>query len=235
MEMEGASWRISCSLTIDDRICDNIWIIRIIKESPTVDDARTNLMKRFEFSEIQATEILNMRLQKLTSLETQKILDELAETLKIIADLKALLASERKILDVVKTETLDLADRFGDERRSDIVPDEVEKLDIEDLIQREDMVVLISNRGYAKRVPYSAYRTQGRGGKGSMSSRLIDEDFVDHLFIGSTHDYVLFVSSEGKAYYLKVHEIPEGSRYAKGTHVRSLLQISAEVKKAGHS
>ena len=208
---------------------DNIdEVIRIIKESPTVDAARTNLMKRFEFSEVQATEILNMRLQKLTSLETQKILDELAETRKLSAELKTLLASKRRILDVVKTETVDLANRFGDARRTDIVPDEVEKIDIEDLIQRENMVVLISNRGYAKRVPYSAYRTQGRGGKGSTSSRLMDDDFIDHLFIGSTHDYVLFVSSEGKAYYLRIHEIPEGSRYAKGTHVRSLLQISAD-------
>jgi DNA gyrase subunit A len=208
---------------------DNIdEVIRLIKESATVDAARTNLMKRFEFSEIQATEILNMRLQKLTSLETQKILDELAEILKLIEELKALLASEVRILDIVKTETLELAEKFGDDRRTDIVPDEVEKLDIEDLIQREDMVVLISNRGYAKRVPYSAYRTQGRGGKGSISSRLIDDDFIDHIFVGSTHDYVLFVSSEGKAYYLKIHEIPEGTRYAKGTHVRSLLQISAD-------
>ena len=203
-------------------------VIRIIKESATVDEARTNLMKRFEFSEPQATEILNMRLQKLTSLETRKILEELAEILKLIEELKALLASEDKILDVVRTETTELADKFGDDRRTDIVPDEVEKLDIEDLIQREDMVVLISNRGYAKRVPYSAYRTQGRGGKGSTSTKLKDDDFIDHLFIGSTHDYVLFVSSEGKAYYLKVHEIPEGSRYAKGTHVRSLLQISPD-------
>ncbi len=203
-------------------------VVQIIKESGTVDEARTNLMKRFEFSEVQAIEILNMRLQKLTSLETQKIIDELAETRKLIKELKALLSSEEKILSVVKTETLDLADRFGDERRTEIVPDELEEIDIEDLIQREDMVVLISNRGYVKRVPYSAYRTQGRGGKGSTSSRLMEDDFIAHLFIGSTHDYVLFVSSDGKAYYLKVHEIPEGSRYAKGTHVRSLLQISPD-------
>jgi DNA gyrase subunit A len=203
-------------------------VVQIIKDSATVDDARTNLMKRFEFSEVQATEILNMRLQKLTSLETQKILDELAEIRKLIKELKALLASEEKILGVVKSETLELAEKFGDERRTDIVPDELEQLDIEDLIQREDMVVLISKRGYAKRVPFSAYRTQGRGGKGSTSSRLMDDDYVDHLFVGSTHDYVLFVSSAGKAYYLKVHEIPEGSRYAKGTHVRSLLQISPD-------
>jgi len=185
-------------------------------------------MSRFELSEIQATEILNMRLQKLTSLETKKILEELAETLKLIEELKALLASEEKILGVVRTETLEISERFGDERRTEIVPNEVERIDIEDLIQKEDMVVLISNRGYIKRIPYSAYRIQGRGGKGSNSTKLREDDFIDQIFIGSTHDYILFVSSEGKAYYLKVHEIPEGSRASRGTHIRSLLQISAD-------
>ncbi|MFW5880314.1 MAG: DNA topoisomerase (ATP-hydrolyzing) subunit A [Spirochaetota bacterium] len=204
-------------------------VIRVIKESQTVDLARTRLMERFGFTEVQATEILNMRLQRLTSLETQKILDELAEVMKLIEELKALLASEEKILNVVREETLDIAERFGDERRTEIVPSEVEKIDIEDLIQREDMVVVITHRGYTKRVPWSAYKIQGRGGKGTTSSgSKKDDDFVEHLFIGSTHDYLLFVSSAGRAFYLKVHEIPEASRYAKGTHVRSLLQISAD-------
>lgn len=208
---------------------DNIdEVIQIIKASPDVEQARTRLMSRFELSEIQATEILNMRLQKLTSLETKKILEELAETLKLIEELKALLASEEKILGVVRTETLEISERFGDERRTEIVPNEVERIDIEDLIQKEDMVVLISNRGYIKRIPYSAYRIQGRGGKGSNSTKLREDDFIDQIFIGSTHDYILFVSSEGKAYYLKVHEIPEGSRASRGTHIRSLLQISAD-------
>jgi DNA gyrase subunit A len=208
---------------------DNIdAVVQAIKESETVDVARQNLMKKFSLSEVQATEILNMRLQRLTSLETQKLLDELAETLKLIKELKELLASDVKILDVVREETLSIAEHFGDDRRTEIVPDEVEKIDIEDLIQREDMVVVISHRGYIKRVPFSAYRIQGRGGKGSTSSKLKDDDFIENLFIGSTHDYVLFVSNAGKAYYLKVHEIPEGSRYAKGTHVRALLQISAD-------
>jgi DNA gyrase subunit A len=204
-------------------------VIRVIKESQTVDLARTRLMERFAFTEVQATEILNMRLQRLTSLETQKILDELAEVLKLIEELKALLASEEKILGVVREETLDIAERFGDERRTEIVPSEIEKIDIEDLIQREDMVVVITHRGYTKRVPWSAYKIQGRGGKGTTSGGMKkDDDFVEHLFIGNTHDYLLFVSSAGRAFYLKVHEIPEASRYAKGTHVRSLLQISAD-------
>lgn len=209
-------------------------VIKIIKESANVDTARTRLMDRFEFSEIQATEILNMRLQRLTSLETQKILDELAEVLKLIEELKALLASEEKILGVVKEETLDIADRFGDERRTDIVPAEIEKIDIEDLIKREDMVVVLSHNGYIKRVPWSAYRIQGRGGKGTTSGGTKrDDDFIDHIFIGSTHDYLLFFSSEGRAYYLKLHEIPEGSRYAKGSHIRTLLQISADEEITG--
>lgn len=204
-------------------------VIRTIKESGTVDIARNALMQRFSFSEVQATEILNMRLQRLTSLETQKILDELAEVLKLIEELKALLASEEKILTVVSEETREIAERFGDDRRTDIVPSEVEKIDIEDLIQREDMVVVITHRGYTKRVPWSAYKIQGRGGKGTTSSgRQKEDDFIQNIFIGSTHDYLLFVSSAGRAFYLKVHEIPEGSRYAKGTHVRSLLQISAD-------
>ncbi len=208
---------------------DNIdEVIRMIKESQTVDSARTRLMDRFAFSEAQATEILNMRLQRLTSLETQKILDELAEVRKLIGELKALLASEEKILGVVREETLDLAERFGDDRRTDIVPSEVEKIDIEDLIEREPMVVVFSHRGYTKRVPWSAYKIQGRGGKGMTSGMKKDDDFIANLFIGSTHDYLLFVSSAGRAFYLKVHEIPEGSRYSKGTHVRSLLQISAD-------
>ena len=209
-------------------------VIRTIKESATVDIARVGLMERFAFTEVQATEILNMRLQRLTSLETQKILDELAEILKLIEELKALLASEEKILGVVRDETLDLSERFGDDRRTDIVPSEVEKIDIEDLIQREEMVVVISHLGYTKRVPWSAYRIQGRGGKGTTSSGLRnDDDFIEHIFIGSTHDYLLFVSSEGRAYYLKVHEIPEGSRQAKGSHIRTLLQISADEEITG--
>ncbi len=203
-------------------------VIRTIKESQTVDIARTRLMERFSFSEPQATEILNMRLQRLTSLETQKILDELAEVLKLIEELKALLASEEKILGVVREETIDIAERFGDERRTDIVPSEVERIDIEDLIQREAMVVVFSHRGYTKRVPWSAYKVQGRGGKGTTSGMKKDDDFIANLFIGSTHDYLLFVSNAGRAFYLKVHEIPEGSRYSKGTHVRTLLQISAD-------
>jgi len=208
---------------------DNIdEVIEIIKSSETVDAARTNLIGRFSFSEIQAQEILNMRLQKLTSLETQKIIDELNEVLALIEHLKDLLSSEQKILGVVREETEALAATYGDERRTEVVADEVEEINVEDLIQKEDMVVLISNRGYIKRVAVSAYRRQGRGGKGSTSAVLRDGDFIESIFIASTHDYILFISSEGKAYWLKVHEIPEASRQARGTHVKSILAISAD-------
>ena len=202
-------------------------VIKLIKESADVETARSGLMRRFGLSEIQAQEILNMRLQKLTNLETQKILDELREVLALIEELKALLASEEKILAVVRTETLELADVHGDERRTEIVPSEIEAIDIEDLIQREDMVVLISNRGYVKRIPYSSYKTQGRGGKG-LTTKLREDDFIDQIFIGSTHDYILFFSSAGKAYWLKVHEIPEASRTSRGVHVKGILDISAD-------
>ena len=207
---------------------DNIdEVIRIIKSSRNVESARENLMKSFELSQIQAQAILDMRLQKLTSLETQKIIDELNEIRAQIAYFKDLLAHPEKILQVVKDETAEQALKYGDERRTEIVLDEVEEINIEDLIKKEDMVVLTSARGMIKRVPVSAYRNQGRGGKGSSSANLRDEDFLENLFIASTHDYILFITSEGKAYWLKVHEIPEGSRHARGTNIRALLQISA--------
>ena len=203
-------------------------VIALIKASKDVESARTNLMKEFGLSEVQAQAILDMRLQKLTSLETQKILDELKEVQKQIAYLKDLLSDEKKILGVVKTETSEIAEKYGDERRTEIVMDEAEEINIEDLIHKEDMVVLISNRGFIKRVPVSSYRNQGRGGKGSASATLKNEDFIEHIFIASTHDHILFATSAGKAYWIKVHQIPEGSRVARGQQVKTLLAISPD-------
>ena len=203
-------------------------VVKTIKESKNVDAARNNLREKFNLSEKQAQAILDMRLQKLTGLETKKIIEELEEVLKLIACLKDLLSSEQKILEVVKTEILEIKNTFGDERRTEIVPEEVEAIDIEDLIKKEDMVVLISNRGFIKRVPVTSYRSQGRGGKGSSSAKLKNEDFLEHIFIGSTHDYILFISSEGKAYWIKVHEIPEGSRASRGTNIKAFLAISVD-------
>jgi DNA gyrase subunit A len=206
---------------------DNIdEVVAIIKKSQNVDTARGNLIRRFKLSELQAQAILDMRLQKLTSLETRKIVEELKETLERIKYLKALLASEKKILGVVKEETLELAKAHGDDRRTEIVAEEVEEINIEDLIAKEDMVIVISNKGFVKRLPVSAYKRQGRGGKGSSSTRRTEQDFVERLFIGSTHDYVLFITSEGKAYWMKVHEIPEAARTSRGQNIKTLLAIS---------
>jgi DNA gyrase subunit A len=207
---------------------DNIdEVIALIKKSQNVDTARSGLMRRFKLSEIQAQAILDMRLQKLTSLETKKILEELREVQERIKYFKALLASEKKILGIVKEETQELANQYGDARRTQILHDEVEEINIEDLIAKEDMVILISNKGFIKRLPVSAYKRQGRGGKGSASARLGDHDFIEQLFIASTHDYVLFITSEGRAFWLKVHEIPEASRASRGTNIKALLAISA--------
>ena len=201
-------------------------VIALIKASQTPDIARENLMKRFKLSQIQAQAILDMRLQRLTGLEMQKIIDELKEVLALIAFLKDLLSSEKKILGVVKNETDELAKKYGDDRRTEIVADEVEKLDVEDMIVKEDMVILISNRGFIKRLPLSAYKRQNRGGRGSSSSSLKNEDFITKIFIASTHDYVLFITSLGKAYWIKVHEIPEGSKVSRGQSIKTILSIS---------
>ncbi len=203
-------------------------VVEIIKTSDNVDTARTRLQERFQLSEVQAQAILDMRLQRLTSLETRKILDELKEVTDLIAYLKDLLSSEQKILGVVKDEIEEIVQKYGDERRTKIIPDEIEALDEEDLIEKENMVVVISNRGFIKRVPVSAYRNQGRGGKGASSATLKNDDFIENLFVASTHDHIIFVSSFGKAYWMKVHEIPEGGRTARGQHIKSLLSISTD-------
>jgi DNA gyrase subunit A len=201
-------------------------VVQIIKTSKDTDSAKQRLETRFGLDVIQSQAILDMRLARLTSLETTKLEAELAETEARIAYLKELLASEARIREVVKSETLAIAEKYGDKRRTEIVADEVEQINIEDLIKPEEMVILISNKGFIKRVPVSAYRIQGRGGKGSNSASLIEDDYLEQLFVANTHDYLLFISSEGKAYWLKVHEIPEASRAARGAHIKGLLAIS---------
>ena len=202
-------------------------VVRIIKAAKDVDAAKKGLMERFALDEIQSQAIVDMRLGKLTSLETEKLEADLRETEATIAFLKDLLSSEAKIRAVVKEETLALAKKYGDPRRTEIVPDEIEAINIEDLIKKEEMVILMSNKGFIKRVSTAAYRSQGRGGKGSNSAALMEDDFLEQIFIANTHDYLLFVSSAGKAYWLKVHEIPEASRQARGAHIKSLLAISS--------
>jgi DNA gyrase subunit A len=203
-------------------------VIAIIKKSENTEAARLNLMARFAFSEMQAQAILDMRLQRLTSLEVQKVIDELAEVRALIEHLRDLLSSEQKILGVVKEETEEISNKFGDDRRTEIIEEEAEQINIEDLIAEEDMAILISNRGYIKRIPVTAYRRQGRGGKGSSSALLKEDDFIEQFFVASTHDYVLFITNQGKAYWVKVHEIPESSRQAKGQSLKVLLSLGSE-------
>jgi len=203
-------------------------VIKIIKSSESVEIAKDRLMVRFGLSEIQSKAILDMRLQKLTNLETKKILSELEELREKITYYKELLSSDQKILDVVKTEIKEVSEKFGDDRKTEILPDEIGEMNIEDLINEEQVVVVVSNRGFIKRVPVTAYRSQGRGGKGSRAAKLREEDFVEHLFIASTHDHIMFVTTEGKAYWIKVHEIPEGTRISKGSHLKALMAISPD-------
>jgi len=202
-------------------------VVRIIKASRNVDAAKLALMERFSLTEIQTQAIVDMRLGRLTSLEIEKLQAELAEIRTKIAYYKDLLAHPEKILGVIKDETKVIADKFGDERRTEIVYDEVEAINIEDLITKEEMVILFSNKGFVKRVPVSAYRSQGRGGKGSNSASLLEDDFIEQIFVANTHDYLMYISSAGKAYWQKVHEIPEASRGARGAHLKSLLAIGA--------
>ncbi len=201
-------------------------VVAIIRASRDVDVAKTKLCERFLLSDIQAQAIVDMRLGRLTSLEVEKLKQELAEIQALIAYLKSLLEDEKKLRGVIKDETRTIADKFGDPRRTEIVADEVESINIEDLIKKEEMVILISNVGFIKRVPVSAYRSQGRGGKGMNSAKLVEDDFVEQLFVASTHDYVMFITSAGKAYWMKVHEIPEASRTARGAHIKALLPVA---------
>ena len=208
---------------------DNIdEVIKIIRGSRDTASAKNALMERFSFDDIQAQAIVDMQLKRLTSLEIEDLRKELRELELLIEHLKDLLAHPEKILALIKQETDELAEKFGDDRRTDIVSDEVEEINIEDLIKKEQMVVLVSNLGYIKRVPVTAYKGQNRGGKGSNSAALVEDDFIDQIFTASTHDYIMFITNEGKAYWVKVHEIPEASRTSRGSHIKSLLAVSSD-------
>lgn len=200
-------------------------VIAIIKQSKDNTEAARNLIARFLFSEIQAQAIIDMKLGRLSHLETEKLLEEYDETMKKIAYYKELLADKAKILLVVKTEIIEISQKYGDRRRTEIEMEEVDGMNIEDLIKEEDVVVVISHKGFAKRVPVEEYRSQGRGGKGVRGATLRDEDFVEHLFIGSTHEYVMGVTNRGKAYWIKIHEIPSGSKTSKGESIKRLLPL----------
>jgi len=204
-------------------------IIKTIKTSKNTDQARERLVKEFGLSEIQAQAILEMQLQRLTALERDKIDAEYAELLKKIELCRAILASEKKIEGIIKDELESLKKKFGDERRTDIVG-EVEELEIEDLIAEEDVVVTISHGGYIKRLPVSSYKKQKRGGKGVTGADLREEDFIEHLFVASTKDYLLIFTDKGQVFWLKVYEIPQAGRLSKGKAIVNLIQVDSNAK-----
>ncbi|MDP2921571.1 MAG: DNA gyrase subunit A [Candidatus Omnitrophota bacterium] len=199
-------------------------IIKTIRESKDPKVAQAALMKNFDLSELQAQAILEMQLQRLTALERDKIENEYLELIKKIELYKSILKSEKKILEIVRDEALELKKKYGDERRTEIVG-KLEDIEIEDLIKEEDMVITISHAGYLKRLPVGSYRKQKRGGVGVTGIDMKEEDFVEHLFIASTHEYILFFTNTGKVHWLKVYEIPQAGRAARGKAVVNLLQL----------
>ncbi|MCX6157574.1 MAG: DNA gyrase subunit A [Ignavibacteriota bacterium] len=209
-----------------DNIDEIIKVIRKSKDTPTAKDA---LVKRFKLSEIQATAILEMRLQRLTGLERKKIEEEYKEVLKTIERLKRILASEDLRREIITDDLKELKERFGDERRTSIIYDVKKMTDdemIKELVKEEDVVITISNKGFIKRIPVNSYKTQGRGGRGitAASTGSSDEDFIEHMFIGSTHQYIMFFTDKGKCYWLKVYDIPEGSRASRGKSILNLIE-----------
>jgi DNA gyrase subunit A len=199
-------------------------VIAIIKQSANPREAKERLMERFALSEIQSQAILDMRLHRLTGMERDKIMSEYRDILALIQRLKEILASEVEILKIIKTELIEIKDKFADERRTEIV-DQRGELSLEDLIVDEDMVVTVSHAGYIKRNAVSLYRSQRRGGKGVTGMRPKEEDFVEQLFIASTHSYILVFTDAGRVYWLKVHEIPQGGRASRGKAIVNLLQL----------
>ncbi len=204
-------------------------VITLIRGSKTVPEARDGLMTRFGLSLVQSQAILDMQLQRLTGLERQKMLDELAELLKTIERLRAILASERLLMQIIVDELKAVRERYGDDRRSEIV-DATGEINVEDLIAEEDMAITVSNTGYIKRTAISTYRNQRRGGKGRIGMRTRAEDFVSHLFVASTHAYIMIFSDRGRAYWLKVHEIPDVGPDGKGKSIANLVSMEAGEK-----
>jgi DNA gyrase subunit A len=200
-------------------------VITLIRSSKTPPEAREGLMTNFSLSQIQAQAILDMQLQRLTGLERQKILDELAELLKTIERLRAILASERLLMQMIVDELKEVRTKYGDDRRTEIIEGESGEISIEDLITEEDMAITVSNTGYIKRTAISTYRNQRRGGKGRIGMRTKDEDFVSHLFVASTHAYIMIFSDRGRAYWLKVHEIPDVGPGGKGKSIANLVSL----------
>jgi DNA gyrase subunit A len=207
-------------------------VIPGIRNSRTVEDAQKFLIYTYSLSELQAKAILEMRLQKLASLEQDKIKDEHANLNVQISQYKEILASEAKVLSLIKEELNEVKQNYGDDRKSKIVRggDDDEYVDMEQLIEEEDVIVTMTNSGYVKRLPLDTYRTQKRGGKGMKATEMKDEDFVEKVYVASTHDYLLIFTDRGQLYWLKVYNIPEGSRQAKGKHINNILEMETGEK-----
>lgn len=203
-------------------------VIQIIKSSENTEDAKLKLEKRFNFDDEQAQAIVDMQLKRLTHLLIEDLQKEIKELQALINYLEGLLADHNKILNLIKDETRSLAEKYGDDRRTEIVASEVEQINVEDMIKDEDMVVMISRMGYIKRVPADKYKKQGRGGTGSNGTNLLDDDYVNQLFIGSTKEHLLFITNLGRAYWMKIHEIPESEKAARGAHIKGLLQVGPD-------
>ncbi len=209
---------------------DNInAVIKLIRASKTPEEARESLMREFELSEIQARAILDMRLQKLTGLEIDKLRAEYEEIMKTIAELNKILESEELRMEIIKEELREIQSRYGDERRSEIVHS-AEDINIRDIIPNEDVVITISHVGYIKRTLLSEFRTQHRGGRGAKGASSRDNDFIEYIFVSKTHNYLLFFTDKGKCYWLNVYEIPEGEKNTKGRSVANLIQLDPEER-----
>ncbi|MCH8170196.1 MAG: DNA gyrase subunit A [Bacteroidetes bacterium] len=207
---------------------DNIdAVIATIKKSKDAETAKINLMNKFKLSEIQSKAILEMRLQRLTGLEREKIENEYKDIIKLIENLKGILSNEERRYLIIIEELKEVKDKYGDERRTEVVKD-YEEFSIEDMIAEEDVVVTISHSGFIKRFPVSGYRKQGRGGKGVTGAGTKNEDFIEHMFVASTHHYILIFTDKGKCYWLKVHEIPEAGRTARGRAIQNIIQKDKE-------
>ena len=204
-------------------------VIALIRGSRTTEEARSGLMEQFGLSVEQAQAILDMRLQRLTGLEREKIEEEYQELMKKINEYKAILADEQLILAIISEELKEIRDKYADERRSEITIGEESILD-EDLIPQEDVIITISHTGYIKRLPVHTYKAQKRGGKGVIGMDTKESDFVEHLFVSNTHHYLMFFTDKGKAYRLKAYEIPDLSRTARGTPIINLIQIEQGEK-----
>jgi len=204
-------------------------VIKLIRASNTPDDAREGLMAQFGLSDPQARAILDMTLRRLTGLERDKIKDEYEALMKTIEYLKSILADEGLRMQIIKDELIEIRDKYGDERKTEMVHSSAE-MQTEDFIEDEDVVITISREGYIKRTPLTEYRRQGRGGKGAIGSNSRDEDFIEHLLIASNHNYMLFFTESGQCFWLRVFEIPEGTRTSKGRAIQNIINIPKEEK-----